>query len=95
MTEPVSAAEAIFLALEDLAPADRDALLQQRCGHDPRLRAEVDAMLEAFPANFHEPYYPSYLREDLKAVFGEAGFEEIAAEPVFLSKLVTARKPSV
>jgi ubiquinone/menaquinone biosynthesis C-methylase UbiE len=55
---------------------------------------EVDAMLEAFPANFHEPYYPSYLREDLKAVFGEAGFEEIAAEPVFLSKLVTARKPS-
>jgi ubiquinone/menaquinone biosynthesis C-methylase UbiE len=55
---------------------------------------EVDAMLEAFPANFHEPYYPSYLREDLKAIFGEAGFEEIAAEPVFLSKLVTARKPS-
>ena len=54
---------------------------------------EVDAMLEAFPANFHEPYYPSYLREDLKAVFREAGFEGIEAEPVFLSKLVTARKP--
>jgi tRNA A-37 threonylcarbamoyl transferase component Bud32 len=50
MTEPVSPAEAIFLALADLAPADRDALLQERCGHDPRLRAEVDAMLGAIEA---------------------------------------------
>jgi serine/threonine protein kinase len=47
MTERVSPAEAIFLALADLAPADRDALLQKRCGDDPRLRAEVDAMLDA------------------------------------------------
>ena len=54
---------------------------------------EVDAMLEAFPTNFHEPYYPSYLREDLKAIFSEAGFEDVAAEPVFLSKRVTAKKP--
>lgn len=53
---------------------------------------EVDAMLEAFPVNFHEPYYPSYLREDLKTIFGDAGLAEITAEPVFLSKLVTARK---
>jgi serine/threonine protein kinase len=47
MTEPVSPAEAIFLALADLAPADREALLQERCGHDARLRAEVDGMLAA------------------------------------------------
>jgi serine/threonine protein kinase len=47
MTERVSPAETIFLALADVAPADREALLQQRCGDDPRLRAEVDAMLEA------------------------------------------------
>ncbi|MGE3873106.1 MAG: class I SAM-dependent methyltransferase [Parvibaculaceae bacterium] len=53
---------------------------------------QVDAMLEAFPTNFHEPYYPSYLREDLKKIFGGAGFERIETEPVFLSKLVTARK---
>jgi ubiquinone/menaquinone biosynthesis C-methylase UbiE len=53
---------------------------------------QVDAMLEAFPTNFHEPYYPSYLREDLKDIFGEAGFENIVAEPIFLSKLVTATK---
>lgn len=54
---------------------------------------QVDAMLESFPSNFHEPYYPSYLREDLKAIFAEAGLEGISAEPVFLSKLVTAQKP--
>jgi ubiquinone/menaquinone biosynthesis C-methylase UbiE len=54
---------------------------------------EVDAMLEAFPANLHEPYYPSYLCEDLSGIFAEAGFETIAAEPIFLSKLVTAKKP--
>jgi tRNA A-37 threonylcarbamoyl transferase component Bud32 len=47
MTEPISRAEAIFLALADLAPADREALLQERCGHDPLLRAEVDGMLLA------------------------------------------------
>jgi len=47
MTERVSTAETIFLALADLAPADREALLQERCGGDPGLRAEVDAMLDA------------------------------------------------
>jgi ubiquinone/menaquinone biosynthesis C-methylase UbiE len=55
---------------------------------------QVDAMLEAFPVNFHEPYYPSYLREDLETIFAEAGLERIETEPVFLSKLVTARKPA-
>lgn len=54
---------------------------------------QVDAMLEAFPTNFHEPYYPSYLGEDLNAIFGEAGFEGVDSEPVFLSKLVTATRP--
>lgn len=53
---------------------------------------EVDGMLEAFPASFHEPYYSSYLYEDLKAIFGAAGFADTSAEPVFLSKLLTATK---
>ncbi|WP_119392768.1 methyltransferase domain-containing protein [Taklimakanibacter lacteus] len=56
---------------------------------------EVDAMLEAFPVNFHEPYYPSYLREDLTNVFAQAGFKDVRAEPIFLSKLVTATKPDL
>ncbi len=53
---------------------------------------KIDAMLEAFPANFHEPYYASYLREDLGSIFSEAGFTNVAGEPIFLSKMVVATK---
>ena len=47
MTDSVGPAEAIFLALADLTPDQRAAFLQDRCGRDPVLRAEVDAMLAA------------------------------------------------
>jgi len=47
MTSPVSQAEAIFLALADLTPSAREALLHERCAQDQRLRAEVEAMLQA------------------------------------------------
>jgi SAM-dependent methyltransferase len=53
---------------------------------------EFDAMLESFPANFHEPYYKSYLREDLRAIFTDAGLQVVDTEPVFLSKRVVAIK---
>jgi eukaryotic-like serine/threonine-protein kinase len=47
VSQSVGAAEAIFLALADLTADERKAFLQERCGHDARLRAEVDAMLAA------------------------------------------------
>jgi serine/threonine protein kinase len=47
VTRSVSAAETIFLALADLGPDERERVLRQRCGHDPQLRAEVDALLRA------------------------------------------------
>jgi serine/threonine protein kinase len=47
VSRSVNAAEAIFLALADLTVAERVALLDQRCGHDSELRAEVDALLAA------------------------------------------------
>ena len=53
---------------------------------------EFDAMLESFPANFHEPFYKSYLREDLRKIFTEAGLHVVETEPVFLSKRVVAMK---
>lgn len=53
---------------------------------------EFDAMLDSFPANFHEPFYKGYLREDLRAIFTEAGVQVVDTEPVFLSKRVVARK---
>lgn len=52
-----------------------------------------DGMLQAFPLNFHEPYHASYTREDLAALFGDAGLEPVSSEPVFLSKLVVCDKP--
>lgn len=54
MTRPVSSAEAIFLALADLSSDAREAFLLEHCGHDPRLRAEVDAMLQAVEATDNE-----------------------------------------
>ena len=53
-----------------------------------------DGLLEMFPINFHEPYYASYTREDLPAIFAEAGLETVQAEPVFMSKLVVCDKPA-
>lgn len=52
----------------------------------------LDAMLESFPANFHEPFYKSYLGEDLREIFTDAGLQVDQAEPIFLSKRVVARK---
>ena len=40
-------ADAIFLALADVAPDQRDRVLDERCGADARLRAEVESMLAA------------------------------------------------
>jgi len=54
---------------------------------------DFDALLEGFPLNFHEPYYPSYVAEDLPKLFGEAGLVTARTEPAFLSKLVVADKP--
>jgi ubiquinone/menaquinone biosynthesis C-methylase UbiE len=52
-----------------------------------------DALLESFPVSFHEPYFPTYTREDLPALFAAAGLDPVSTEPVFLSKLVVCDKP--
>jgi len=52
-----------------------------------------DALLETFPVSFHEPFFASYTREDLPALFAAAGLEPVSSEPVFLSKLVVCDKP--
>jgi ubiquinone/menaquinone biosynthesis C-methylase UbiE len=51
-----------------------------------------DGLLQSFPHNFHEPYYASYIAEDLRAIFTEAGLSVRSAEPVFLSKMVVCEK---
>jgi ubiquinone/menaquinone biosynthesis C-methylase UbiE len=52
-----------------------------------------DGMLEAFPHRFHEPYYESYLGEDLPALLGECGLRHTQTSLAFLSKVVVSQKP--
>jgi len=47
---------------------------------------QLDALLEAFPRLFHEPYYESYARLDLAALLGKAGLVAGAAIRGFLTK---------
>lgn len=52
-----------------------------------------DGLLDMFPQNFHEPYYASYIREDLDRLFRRGGLRQVAAEQVFVAKLSTYEKP--
>ena len=53
----------------------------------------LDVLLESFPRVFHEPYYDSYAREDLDALFGEVGLVPEGEEVAFLTKVTAMRKP--
>ena len=54
---------------------------------------DYDAMLESFPAGFHEPYYASYLREDLDRLAG-SGFGPAERFPAYFSKVLSWRRGS-
>jgi ubiquinone/menaquinone biosynthesis C-methylase UbiE len=54
---------------------------------------ELRTHLEAFPRLYHEPYFKSYLRDDLARLLAECGFEVESTLPAFLAKVVLARKP--
>ncbi|HJL20386.1 MAG TPA: methyltransferase domain-containing protein [Sandaracinaceae bacterium LLY-WYZ-13_1] len=54
---------------------------------------ELRVFLDRFPEDFHEPFYRDYLKDDLAAPLAEAGFERVEVEPVFVAKLLVARKP--
>ena len=53
---------------------------------------DYDALLDRFPHGFHEPYYASYVRTDLAALFGKAGLAAESADLAYFSKLMTFRK---
>jgi ubiquinone/menaquinone biosynthesis C-methylase UbiE len=52
---------------------------------------DYDAMLESFPAGFHEPYYASYLREDLDRLMSP-GFAPAERFPAYFSKVLSWRR---
>ncbi|WP_420392148.1 class I SAM-dependent methyltransferase [Acuticoccus sp.] len=53
---------------------------------------ELDGLLELFPQLFYEPYYRSYLTEDMDQLFRSAGLELDASWPAFVSKVMVFRK---
>ncbi|WP_428410235.1 class I SAM-dependent methyltransferase [Hyphococcus sp.] len=53
-----------------------------------------DILLENFPRGFHEPYYDSYCRTDLPALFGRAGLTKGEETLAFLTKISSFRKPA-
>jgi ubiquinone/menaquinone biosynthesis C-methylase UbiE len=55
---------------------------------EPRL----ERMLEVFPAYFHEPFYGTYSRTDLPALFGEAGLRVAGEDRAFLTKALLLEK---
>jgi ubiquinone/menaquinone biosynthesis C-methylase UbiE len=55
-------------------------------------RPGFDGLLEAFPRNFHEPYFDDYLRDDLPAVFAQADLRPTSVENFFLSKRIVCEK---
>src|SRR5438105_2130564 len=55
---------------------------------------ELERELLAFPENFHEPYYLSYLRDDIAARMGAAGLRVLDDKAHFLMKVVVAVKPA-
>lgn len=54
--------------------------------------SNLDRMLEFFPVGFHEPFYNSYLGEDLPALFSGAGLELDELRMAFLTKVLRFRK---
>lgn len=53
---------------------------------------DLERLLEAFPAYFHEPYYGSYSKLDLAGLFAKAGLTLEAEDKAFLTKAMGFRK---
>ncbi len=48
---------------------------------------EYDGLLSVFPQLFHEPYYTSYLKEDLTGLCAGKGLEQRGMVPAFVSRV--------
>lgn len=51
------------------------------------------AVMENFRRVFHEPYYRSYISDDIQARLETAGFTAVQAETHFMTRVWSARKP--
>lgn len=55
---------------------------------------EFDELLEAFPLNYHEPFYRNYSEHPMEALLRAAHFGQITTDTGFLSKVVSALAPA-
>ncbi|HEY6578481.1 MAG TPA: class I SAM-dependent methyltransferase, partial [Rhizomicrobium sp.] len=51
-----------------------------------------DGLIECFPGLMHEPYYESFARSDLGALFGAAGLDLVDTDIAYLTKISVFRK---
>ncbi len=58
----------------------------------PRDEPDLERLLEAFPAYFHEPYYSTYVQTDLSALFSGAGLHLVGEDRAFLTKAMLFEK---
>jgi ubiquinone/menaquinone biosynthesis C-methylase UbiE len=56
--------------------------------------AELEREILAFPSRFHEPYYMSYVKDDLAGRVARTGLTVTGSRLAFLTKLVTAERPA-
>jgi ubiquinone/menaquinone biosynthesis C-methylase UbiE len=55
---------------------------------------ELHRELQSFPDRFHEPFYPSYIRDNLGERVREAALDVSYEKLAFLTKIVVAQRPS-
>jgi len=54
---------------------------------------EFDGLIDVFPHLLHEPYYSTYARTDLDALFGKAGLKRVSTDFAYLTKIAVFGKP--
>ena len=53
---------------------------------------DYEGLLELFPQNYHEPYYPSYTTENFPALAVDCGLTHIREVKAFVSKVMVFDK---
>jgi ubiquinone/menaquinone biosynthesis C-methylase UbiE len=83
--------QVIAEAVRILKPGGRLVLMDSlQRGDEP----DYDAMLERFPQHYHEPYYQSYIREDLVTIARHCGLAHRRDTKAFVSKAMVFDKLS-
>jgi hypothetical protein len=53
---------------------------------------EFDGLIDVFPSLLYEPYYSSYAKTDLDALFAPVALHRIRTDIAYLTKIVTFEK---